>query len=235
MRGATAPTAGSAKCGSRPASQPGARHAVGVEERDELGPRRREPGVARGARAAVDRPVNDGRAVSGRDALDRRRVGGRVVDDDHARQVAQPGQAAVELRVPVPHRDDDRDVGGRRGLARPGPARRGPGARCPRRAGGGPASGHQPRPAPAPRRTRTRPAATRPASAAAPGPATRRRGRHRPRPAGCRDRAPGAGPPGRGHGPAGWRAARPAASRGIALSAACGRLAARRTPSPGRR
>ncbi len=155
MRGATAPTAGSAKCGSRPVSQPGCGHAVGVQERDEFRLRRREAGVARGGRAAVDRPVDDGGAAGSRDARDRRRVGGRVVDDDHPRR----GSAVVgrpRARRPARQRSSSAcrsrtgittvtSAAARRRASRSRPpraVRRGEvrGGRCPRRAGGGPAT-----------------------------------------------------------------------------------------------
>jgi hypothetical protein len=74
------------------------RHAVRVEERDDLGRSGRQPGVPRRPRAAVDRPTDHPRAVRGGDRGDRARVGRGVVhdDDDGARSpgaVGRPGRA----------------------------------------------------------------------------------------------------------------------------------------------
>ena len=79
----------------------GPRHAVGVEEGDDLRGRRPQPGVARRPGTAVDRPADDTGAVLGRDALHGDRVGRSIVDHDHVLEIPQAGQASGELRMAV--------------------------------------------------------------------------------------------------------------------------------------
>ena len=95
----------------------GRRHHVGVEEGDERGRRRREPGVARGGRAARARVAQHAGAGLRRDRTQGVGIGGAVVDDDHAAQVRREGgQQPGDGAGPVLDRDDDGD------LLRPGPA-----------------------------------------------------------------------------------------------------------------
>ena len=110
MRGATAPTAGSAKCGSRASSQPATRHAVGVEERHQRRICRRQAGVPGRRGPAVGRPPDHAGPGRSRGAADRSRVAGAVVHHDHPPRITQPGQAPGQFGVPVADRDDHRHL-----------------------------------------------------------------------------------------------------------------------------
>jgi hypothetical protein len=93
MRGATPPTAGSAKCGSSASSQP----APGTQSES----RKATSGVRAAARpvflAAAGPPLTGRRttlAPAAAAALDRSRVGRAVVHHDYPWRARQPGQAA---------------------------------------------------------------------------------------------------------------------------------------------
>ena len=127
MRGATAPTAGSAKCGSSASSQPG----PGTQSES----RNATSGVSAAARpvflAAAGPPFTGRRSTLAPAAaaalLDRGRVARAVVHHDHLRRSLQPGQAAGQFGVPVADRDDHRHrlaclrrVAVQRGMGDPG-------------------------------------------------------------------------------------------------------------------
>ncbi len=167
------------RCGARrrrPAGRRGApasrrssrrRDAVAVEERHQLGGRRR-PGrcCARRRGRRWRRAAAAWRRAGPRRPRDRGRVGRAVVHDQHRVAAAERGQAAVEQRRAVADRDQHGHVGPGR------PARAAAGGPGRRRSAGGPAC---PRRCGAPGRRAARPGARgRPRSAAAPGPATRR-------------------------------------------------------------
>ena len=122
MRGATAPTAGSAKCGSS-RSQP-----AGLAARSRSRGTRRDSVCAAASpvlRAApgppLTGPVDDGarraaprsRAMAAGSADASSTTMTRGSPRGRQRRAAQAGQAAVEFRVPVPDRDHDGHVGGR--------------------------------------------------------------------------------------------------------------------------
>jgi len=100
----------------QPVKPPRPRNAVRVEKRHEFGRCRRKTGVPRGPGPAVHRPADHPRPVLRGDRLDRGWVGGCVIHDDHAgghasRDSARnPREAPGEFRVPVPHRDHNRDI-----------------------------------------------------------------------------------------------------------------------------
>ena len=99
MRGATAPTAGSAKCGSS-ASQPArARHAVGVEERHQRRLAAARPVFLAAAGPAVDRPPQY-RGPATVAALGPRPDRGSRRPPRSPARLRQPGQAAGQFGGP---------------------------------------------------------------------------------------------------------------------------------------
>jgi hypothetical protein len=109
MRGATAPTAGSAKCGNSASSQPG----PGAQSES----RNATSGVSAAAKpvflAAPGPPFTarrTTRAPTPRDPRYRGWIPGAVIDHDHPRYLCQPGQAAAELGLAVADRDHHSEV-----------------------------------------------------------------------------------------------------------------------------